>query len=144
MNDFLFGAGVVGDASDQPRQHQPRPVQNLEDELSPVRDNRRRCADCGLLSPSARPDLCTPCSRERQMRKRNAAMKRRHSDRAAESQVLERIRERGSVVVNRINRHIVERLIVAGSVRLMSALEQQRAGLQRFDAVAVLRRSEQG
>jgi len=58
--------------------------------------------------------------------------------------VLERIRERGSVVVNRINRHIVERLIVAGSVRLMSALEQQRAGLQRFDAVAVLRRSEQG
>lgn len=145
MSDsLLFLVGVVGSPDDQPRQHRPRPVRSLEEELSPVRDNRRRCADCGLLSPSARPDLCTPCLRERQLRDKNAVIKRRHNDRVAEHLVLERIRERGWVTVIAKNAHIIDRLVAAGEVRLMSALEQQRAGLQRFDAVAVLRRSEQG
>lgn len=139
MTDALFALGVVGSVDDQPRQHQPRPVRNLEDELSPVRDARRRCTDCGLLSPSTRADLCTPCLRERQLRAKNSRLKKRHTDHVADAIVLARIDERGFTAVTRANRHIIDRLIAAGLIRMLALDEQQRAGLQRFDAVAVLR-----
>lgn len=140
MSDhLLFLVGVVGSDDDRPRQHRPQPVRCLEDELAPMRDNRRRCADCGLLSPSARPELCASCMRERQLAKKNAVLKKRYTDHAAEQSMLERIRERGWSYVANNNRHIVDRLVAAGKLRLMTVEEQRAAGLQRFDAVAVFR-----
>lgn len=143
MTDALFAMGVIAD-DDRPRQHRPLPVRDMEVEVSPVRDPRRRCVDCGLLAPSARPELCVPCLRERQLREKNRALKRDHNARSAERDIIIRIRERGHIRTHTNNRHIIDRLLASGTVRLLTDDERQQQGLQRYREIVVLCHSVQG
>jgi hypothetical protein len=137
MSDsLLFLLGVVGSLDDQPRQHRPQPVRNLESELAPFRGLGPRCTDCGFSRPKAGEWLCGPCERERQLRKKTALAKRSGHNQRAESIVEQRIADGGWAVATANNRHIIERLIQQGRARWMTPAEQQRHGLQRFDAVA--------
>ena len=139
MNDsLLFLVGVVDSEFRTPRERAEPVVRCLEDELAPYRDARPRCIDCGVGFPVRMKDAaCKPCLRDRERQKKRAGMKRAQHDSRAQWVIEQRLQANGSVVCTTNNRHIIEVLVQAGKARWMSVAEQQRAGLQRFDAVAV-------
>lgn len=139
MSDhLLFLVGVVDTEFRTPREKAQPVVRCLEDELAPYRDARPRCIDCGVCFPARPKDAaCKACLRDRQLRAKATDRKKRQHDERAEWVIEQRLAADGWICCMRNNAHILQRLVQAGRARWMTAAEQQRAGLQRFDAVAV-------
>lgn len=138
MSDALFCMGVIEDA-DLPRQHAPRPVRCLEDDLVPVRAvARQSCVECRL---SPRLDGRTRCrSCQNAYERVNRARSRWASNDADWRMYVKAVANGGVVQATNGNQHILERLIGQGRMRWGTAAELERMGLNPRGNYAVVPR----
>lgn len=139
MSDALFAMGVVGDEDDRPKQHAPRPVRCLDDDVVPVRPVvRESCAECRLSPRLEGRARCRACQLTHE---RVARARARWYSTDAEWRVYTRAVAQGGIVqATAANRHIIERLVAAGRMRWGMAAELERMSLPADGSYAVVPR----